>query len=191
MAANGTDSLNEDTVASYIKALKKIIVIEDMVAWCPNLRNKAVIRTSETRYFVDSSIAVAALGVGPEDLMNDLNTFGLFFETMAVRDLRCYVESMDGTLYHYHDGSGLECDAVLHLRNGRYGLVEIKLGGERLKRKAHVFLESLPGKSTRRECRRHRSRWCLSRLATLPIDGTPMVLLCVQSVVYAHSLRQC
>ena len=143
MAANGSDSLNEDTVASYIKALKKIFVIEDMVAWCPNLRNKAVIRTSETRYFVDSSIAVAALGVGPEDLMNDLNTFGLFFETMAVRDLRCYAESMDGTLYHYHDGSGLECDAVLHLRNGRYGLVEIKLGGERLIEEGALVLGKL------------------------------------------------
>lgn len=101
-------------------------------AWFPNLRNKAVIRTSDTRYFVDPSIAVAALGVGPEDLMNDLRTYGLLFETMVVRDLRCYAEAMDGSLYHYHDGSGLECDAIIHLRNGRYGLVEIKLGGDRL-----------------------------------------------------------
>ena len=132
IAANGNDSLDEDTVASYIKALKKIFVVEDMPAWCPNLRNKAVIRTSDTRYFTDPSIAVAALGVGPDDLMNDLGTFGFLFETMAVRDLRCYAEALDGSVYHYHDGSGLECDAVVHLRNGSYGLVEVKLGGDTL-----------------------------------------------------------
>lgn len=132
MAANDTDTIDEDTVASYVKALKKIFVVEDMPAWCPNLRNKAVIRTSDTRYFTDPSIAVAALGVGPEDIMNDLNTFGFLFETMAVRDLRCYAEVLDGTVYHYHDGSGLECDAVVHLRNGSYGLVEVKMGGETL-----------------------------------------------------------
>ena len=103
-----------------------------MPAWCPNLRNKAVVRTSDTRYFVDPSIAVAALGVGPGDLMNDLNTFGLLFEAMAVRDLRCYAESLDGSVSHYHDGSGLECDAVVHLRNGAHGIVEVKLGGETL-----------------------------------------------------------
>lgn len=146
MAANGTDSLNEDTVASYIKALKKIFVVEDMAAWCPNLRNKAVIRTSDTRYFVDPSIAVAALGVGPEDLMNDLTTYGFLFEAMAVRDLRCYAGSMDGSLYHYHDGSGLECDAVIHLRNGRYGLVEVKLGGGRLIEEGARTLGKLSGK---------------------------------------------
>ena len=132
MSANGADPLDEDTVSSYIKALKRIFVVEDMPAWCPNLRNKAIIRTSDTRYFVDSSIAAAALGVGPEDLMNDLNTFGFFFEAMAVRDLRCYAESLDGSVSHYHDGSGLECDAAVHLRNGTYGLVEVKLSGETL-----------------------------------------------------------
>jgi len=132
MAANESGSLDEDTVSSYLKALKKIFVVEDMPAWCPNLRNKAVIRTSDTRYFADPSIAVAALGIGPDDLMNDLNTFGLLFEAMAVRDLRCYAEALDGSVYHYHDGSGLECDAVVHLRNGTYGLVEVKLGGETL-----------------------------------------------------------
>ncbi len=132
MSANGADPLDEDTVSSYIKALRRIFVIEDVPAWCPNLRNKTVIRTSDTRYFVDSSIAVAALGVGPGDLMNDLNTFGLLFETMAVRDLRCYAEVIDGMVSHYLDGSGLECDAVVHLRNGSYGLVEVKLGGETL-----------------------------------------------------------
>lgn len=132
MAANDTDSLDVDTVSSYIEVLKKIFVIEDMEAWNPNLRSKAAIRTSDTRYFVDPSIATAALGVGPADLVKDLNTMGLFFETMAVRDLRVYTEALDGNVFHYRDSNGLECDAVIHLRNGKYGLVEIKLGGQAL-----------------------------------------------------------
>lgn len=93
---------------------------------------KSAIRTSDTRYFTDPSIAVAALGIGPDDLMNDLNTMGLFFETMCMRDLRVYAQALDGDVYHYRDGDGLECDAVVHLRNGSYGLVEIKLGGDSL-----------------------------------------------------------
>ena len=97
-----------------------------------NLRAKAAIRTSDTRYFVDASIATASLGLGPNDLMADLNTFGLLFETLCIRDLRVYAEANDGQLYHYKDSSGLECDAVVHLRNGSYGLIEIKLGGTRL-----------------------------------------------------------
>ena len=130
--ANDTDSLSEDTVASYINALKKIFVIEDMPAWNPNLRSKTAIRTSDTRYYIDSSIAVAALGIGPEDLLNDLTTLGLLFETLCVRDLRVYAEYIGGTVLHYRDKSGLECDTVIHLRNGKYGLAEIKLGGQRL-----------------------------------------------------------
>lgn len=132
MAVNDTDSLDVDTISSYIEALKKIFVIEDMEAWNPNLRSKAAIRTADTRYFVDPSIATAALGVGPADLVKDLNTMGLFFETMAVRDLRVYAEALDGNVFHYRDSNGLECDSVIHLRNGRYGLVEIKLGGQSL-----------------------------------------------------------
>lgn len=130
MQANDGNAPDTDTVASYIAALKKIFVIEDMPAWNPNLRSKAAIRTSDTRYFVDPSIGVAALGIGPKDFLNDLNTFGLFFETLAVRDLRVFAETMDGSLYHYRDANGLECDAVLHRRNGSYGLIEIKLGGD-------------------------------------------------------------
>lgn len=107
----------------------KIFVIEDMPAWNPNLRSKTAIRSAETRYFVDPSIAVAALGLGPDDLINDLETFGLLFETLCVRDLRVYADAIDGNVYHYRDKNGLECDAVLHLRNGSYGLIEIKLGG--------------------------------------------------------------
>ncbi len=130
--ANETEKVNEDTVHSYIEALKKIFVVEDMAAWNPNLRSKSAIRTSDTRYFVDPSIAVASLGIGPEDLINDLRAFGLFFETMCVRDLRVFADSLDGSVYHYRDNTGLECDAVIHLRNGKYGLIEIKLGGDDL-----------------------------------------------------------
>lgn len=130
--ANDSSSVNEDTVQTYIKALKKIFVIEDMPAWNPNLRSKSAIRTSDTRYYVDPSIASASLGLGPEDLLNDLNTFGLLFETLCVRDLRIFAESINGSVYHYRDNTGLECDAVVHLRNGKYGLIEIKLGGDDL-----------------------------------------------------------
>lgn len=132
MLANDSSTLDEDTVNSYIKALKKIFVIEDMHAWNPNLRSKTAIRTSDTRYYVDPSVATAALGLGPQDLINDLETMGLFFETLCVRDLRVYADALDGEVYHYRDKSGLECDAVLHLRNGKYGLIEIKLGGDDL-----------------------------------------------------------
>ena len=130
MKTNEPESMSDETVASYIKALKKIFVIEDMPPWNPNLRSKTAIRTTDTRYFVDPSLAVAALGVGPEDLLNDLETLGLFFETLCVRDLRVYAEANDGHVFHYRDGNGLECDTVIHLRNGNYGLIEIKLGGE-------------------------------------------------------------
>lgn len=130
MAVNDVSTLDTNTVLSYINALKKIFVIEEMPAWNPNLRSKTAIRSTATRYFVDPSIAVAALGIGPNDLLNDLNTFGFLFETMCVRDLRILADVMNGCVYHYRDKTGLECDAVIHLRNGDYGLIEIKLGGE-------------------------------------------------------------
>jgi len=130
--ASNNDSISRGTVDSYIEALNKIFVIEDMKAWNTNLRSKTAIRTSDTRYFVDPSIAAAALGFGPGDLMNDLNTYGLMFENLVIRDLRIYAQALDGEVYHYRDKSGLECDAVVHLRNGHYGLVEIKLGGDAL-----------------------------------------------------------
>ncbi|HIQ90675.1 MAG TPA: ATP-binding protein [Candidatus Coprosoma intestinipullorum] len=132
MINNDSFSLDTDTVFSYINALKKIFVIDEVPAWNPNLRSKTAIRTSDTRYFIDPSIATAALGLGPNDLINDLNTFGFIFENLCVRDLRVYAESINGNLYHYRDSSSLECDAVIHLRNGSYGLVEIKLGGDKL-----------------------------------------------------------
>jgi predicted AAA+ superfamily ATPase len=132
MLSNDANTLDEDTVADYIKALKKLFVIEDLEAWNPNIRSKSAIRTSDTRHFVDPSIGTAALGLGPNDLMNDLDSFGLIFEDMAVRDLRVFAEALDGKLYHYRDSSGLECDTVLHRRNGTYALIEVKLGGEKL-----------------------------------------------------------
>ena len=122
----------DETVASYLKALKRIFVVEDMPAWNPNLRSRTSIRATDTRYFSDSAIAAAALGIGPKDLIADLKTFGFLFEAMCVRDLRIYSGSLNGSVSHYRDRSGLECDAVIHLRNGNYGLVEIKLGGDRL-----------------------------------------------------------
>lgn len=124
------EQISVKTVRSYIDALKKIFVIEDMRAWNPNLRSKTAIRTSDTRYFIDPSIAAASLGFGPGDLLNDLRTFGFMFETLAIRDLRIYAEALNGDVYHFRDKNGLECDAVIHLRNGNYGLVEIKLGGD-------------------------------------------------------------
>ena len=129
--SNDTVSANRLTITSYLDALKKIFVLEDSLAWNPNLRSKTAIRSSETRYFSDPSIGVAALGIGANDLINDLSTMGLFFESMCVRDLRVYADALEGTIYHYRDSKGLECDAVLHLRNGSYGLIEIKLGGEK------------------------------------------------------------
>lgn len=132
MKANEASSLSDNTVYDYIKALKKIFVIEDMPAWNPNLRSKTAIRTSDNHYFIDPSIATSALGASPNDLLNDLKTMGLMFETMAIRDLRVYADALDGQVYHYRDKNGLECDAVIHLRNGSYGLIEIKLGGDDL-----------------------------------------------------------
>lgn len=132
IVTNDAETLDTDTVYSYISALEKIFVIEEMAAWNPNLRSKTAIRTSNTRYFVDPSIAVAALGLGPQDLIADLNTFGLLFETMCIRDLRVFADALNGSVYHFRDKSELECDAVVHLRNGAYGLIEVKLGGDRL-----------------------------------------------------------
>ena len=132
VSANDEESMSQETVATYLNALRKIFVVEDMPAWNPNLRSKTAIRSSDTRYYVDPSIAAAALGIGPNDLINDLNTFGFIFETLCVRDLRVFADALDGQVYHYRDKDGQECDAVIHLRNGQYGLIEIKLGGDKL-----------------------------------------------------------
>ena len=146
LKTNEGNAMSDATIASYLNALRKIFVIEDMEAWNPNLRSKAAIRTTDTRYFVDPSIATASLGLGPDDLMKDLSTLGLLFETMAVRDLRVYAEAIDGNVFHYRDNNGLECDSVVHLRNGHYGFVEIKLGGETLINEGAANLLSLSKK---------------------------------------------
>lgn len=140
---NDDASLDENTISSYLNALRKIFVIEDMPAWNPNLRSRTAIRTADTRYFVDPSIATAALGLGPDDLINDLKAMGLLFECLCVRDLRVFAESLNGKVYHYRDKTGLECDTVVHLRNGSYGLIEIKLGGQSLIEAGASTLNSL------------------------------------------------
>lgn len=125
-------TLDAKTMDDYVEALKDLYIIEDVEAWNPNIRSKSAIRTTPTRHFVDTSIATAVLDVSPADLMNDLNSFGFFFEDMAVRDLEIYASYLDGVVKHYRDSSGLECDAVLHLKNGKWASIEIKLGGEKL-----------------------------------------------------------
>lgn len=146
IAANDETPINEETVASYVNALRKIFVVEDMPAWNPNLRSKTVIRSSDTRYYVDPSIAAAALGIGPNDLINDLKTFGFLFKTLCIRDIRVFADALNGAVYHYRDKEGQECDAVVHLRNGKYGLIEIKLGGDRLIEEGAKSLKSMESK---------------------------------------------
>lgn len=143
---NDNKSISSETISDYVGALRKIFVIEDMPAWNPNLRSKIAIQSTDTRYFTDPSIATAALGISPDDLLNDLCSFGLFFETMAVRDLRTYADTMDGKIFHYRDSKGLECDAVLHRRNGSYALIEIKLGGLDNIEKAAATLKKMADK---------------------------------------------
>lgn len=143
LVMNDVRSLDEETIKSYLQTLRRLFVIEDMTAWCPNLRTRGSIRTTDTRYFVDPSIAAAAMGIGPGDLMNDLQSFGFFFESMAVRDLRVYMDAQRGRVERYHDKTGLECDAVLRTPDGRYGFVEIKLGGETLVNEGIATLNKL------------------------------------------------
>lgn len=146
VSANDESSMSDETVASYINALRKIFVVEDMPAWNPNLRSKTAIRSSDTRYYIDPSIAAAALGIGPKDLMNDLKTFGFLFETLCIRDLCVFADALNGEVYHYRDKDGQECDAVIHLKNGKYGLIEIKLGGDKLIEEGAASLKNMEAK---------------------------------------------
>lgn len=146
MTTNDENEISVKTAGSYLEALRKIFVIEDSEAWNPNLRSRTAVRTANTRYFIDPSIGTAVLGLGPKDLLRDLNTMGLFFETLCVRDLRVFADALDGEVYHFRDKNGLECDAVVHLRNGKYGLVEVKLGGDRLVNEGAASLLTLAGK---------------------------------------------
>ena len=146
LLVNESDTISINTIYSYIGALQKIFVIEDCAAWNPNLRSKTSIRTADTRYFTDPSIGTAALGLGPNDLINDLRTYGFLFEALCIRDLRVYADALGGNIYHYRDKSNLECDAVIHLRNGLYGLVEIKIGGSEAIESAAKTLKNLAEK---------------------------------------------
>ena len=122
-------SMDPKTFDDYLTALKDLYIIEDVEAWNPNIRSKTSIRSTPTRHFVDPSIACCALGTSPADLLGDQESFGLFFEDLAVRDLSVYAAFLGGNVRHYRDNAGLECDAVIHLEDGRWGAVEIKLGG--------------------------------------------------------------
>lgn len=139
-------TMDPKTFDDYLEALKDLYILEDMQAWNPSIRSKTSIRSTPTRHFVDTSIACRALNVGPEDLMQDLETFGLMFEDMAVRDLQIYADTIGGEVRHYRDNAGLECDAVVHLEDGRWGAIEIKLGGEDLVEAGAVSLKALRDK---------------------------------------------
>lgn len=139
-------TMDPKTFDDYMDALKDLYIIEDLEAWNPNIRSKTSIRSTPTRHFVDSSIACRSLGVSPEDLKRDLNSFGLFFEDFAVRDLSVYANYLGGTVKHYRDNAGLECDAVVHLEDGRWGGVEIKLGGDDLINEGANSLKTLRNK---------------------------------------------
>lgn len=139
-------TMDPKTFDDYMEALKDLYILEDMAAWNPNIRSKTSIRSTPTRHFVDTSIACRSLGVSPDDLMKDLESFGLFFEDMAVRDLRVYADTLGGEVRHYRDNAGLECDAVVHLEDGRWGAVEIKLGGEKLIEEGASSLKTLRDK---------------------------------------------
>lgn len=143
---SASTQVSDKTVYEYQRVLKGIFVIEDAPAWSPNLRLKTTIRSADTRYFVDPSIGAASLGLGPEDLLADLNTFGFIFENLCIRDLRIYAEALDGSVFHYRDSNNLECDAVIQLRNGTYGLIEIKLGGDKLIEEGAATLKKLESK---------------------------------------------
>ncbi|MCL2149074.1 MAG: DUF4143 domain-containing protein [Methanomassiliicoccaceae archaeon] len=133
------EAISEKTISTYLNALRRIFVVEDLPAWHPSMRSKAILRTSPKRHFVDPSIAVAALNTSPRGLLGDFNTFGLLFESLCVRDLRVYAQAAEGKVAHYRDNTGLEADAVIHLRDGRWGAVEVKMGA----REAEAAAENL------------------------------------------------
>jgi len=135
------ETLSQVTVAQYISALKKIFVIEDLPAWGVKLRSKRAIRTTAKRHFTDPSIATAALRATPKKLLSDFETFGLLFESLCIRDLRVYAESLDGHVYHYRDKSGLEVDSIIQLADGRWGAVEIKMGAGEIEDASEVLLK--------------------------------------------------
>ena len=183
LSTNEMTSIDNGTIYSYLNALKRLFVVEDMPAWNPNLRAKDSIRTSDARYFVDPSIAAAALEIGPEDLMNDLTTFGLLFETMAIRDLRVYADALGGTVRHYRDRHGLECDAVIHLRNGAYGLIEIKLGGDKLLQAGTETLTKLARLIDSKKVRKPAFQMLLTAVGSFAYRRDDGILVCPLSAL--------
>lgn len=139
--AEEMESTSMPTFDDYVGALEKLFVINDIEAWSPAIRSKTVIRTGKKRCFTDPSIAVAALGASPQSLELDLKTFGFIFECLCFRDLRVYSQALGGRLSYYHDRLGLEADAVLHLNDGRYALIECKLGSNEIEEGAKHLLE--------------------------------------------------
>lgn len=135
------EGMSMTTFDSYVGALEKLFVINDIEAWCPSIRSATVIRSGKKRCLVDPSIAVATLGLSPASLQMDLQTFGFIYECLCMRDLRIYSQALGGRLSYYHDRYGLEADAVLHLRDGRYALIECKLGSRDIEDGARHLLE--------------------------------------------------
>ena len=178
MLAHEARSLSEDTIQSYLKALRGIFVIEDASAWSAELRSKSSVRTTDTRYFTDPSIAAVALGVLPANLMDDLRTFGLFFEGLALRDLRVYMDVQDGSVCHYLDKTGLECDAVLQSWNGSYALVEIKLGGETLIEEGAATLNKLADLINAKKMSAPKFRMVLTAKGTFAYTRPDGVVVC-------------
>lgn len=138
---NANIELSEATFYSYVNVLKKLFLVQDVEAWCPAIRSKSAIQATDKREFVDPSLVVAALGVDPEYFNLDLKTFGFIFETLCIRDLKVYSAALGGRVSYYHDRYGLEADCVLHLRDGRYALIEFKLGSADIDEGAQHLIE--------------------------------------------------
>jgi predicted AAA+ superfamily ATPase len=143
--AGDEQTLSEKTVSSYLNALRRIFVVEDLPAWNPAMRSKTAIRTSPKRHFTDPSIATAVLRVTPASLLQAFNSFGLLFESLCIRDLRVYAQAIDGEVFHYRDKNGLEADAIVHLKDGRWGAIEVKMGAKEIEEAAKNLL-TLRGK---------------------------------------------
>ncbi len=134
-------SIHRNTLSSYLNVLKDLYIIEDLKAWNPRLRSKSTIRTSDTRHFIDPSIPANLLDAGPEDLLRDVKTFGLLFESLVVRDLKVYADYLSGKVFHYRDSSGLKADSIMHLDNGKWAAIEIKLGVKDLDKAAENLIK--------------------------------------------------
>ncbi len=148
----GSDEpIKHQTVLDYLDALARVFVVEDLPAWAPALRSRSRLREAPKRHFVDPSIAVAALGARPERLVREVDTLGLLFESLVVRDLRIYAQAMDADVFHYHDNTGLEADAIVQCRDGRWGAFEVKLGSSAIDEAA----EGLRRLATRVDTQRH------------------------------------